>query len=247
MEEIDDDIDLRLDSKTRKILSRKLKEAMQATFSEELPVDYDFEVLVMVGILERTAEGILWSQEIELRIENQQRRRERVESLAIHIEGAIEQLKQIDTAALGFIAWRGFEEISKAEGVPNEFPSGMEAVMNAELWRESNISAMTNFALGIRKAIAELPLLPSRNEGKDTPLYALSKELSAAVMVERLFLERGLNFTISNSGLAAECLRAVYTLAELDIDRVDYWLKKARDRYDSMTSYYSRLRKLKEE
>lgn len=238
-------LELRFDAETRNQISIKLKAAW-GNLTDDFTYDLDFEVSVMVGILERTAKFILLSQEIELGIESQQRRRERIESLAANIEGAIEQLKRIDTAALGFIAWRGFEEISKAEGVPNEFPSGMKAVLNAELWRESNIPAMTNFALGIRKAIAELPLPPIRTEGKDTPLYALSKELSSAMMVERLFLENGLNFTISNNGLAAECLRAVYALAGLNIDRVDYWLKKARDHSDSMTSYNSRIRKREE-
>lgn len=73
-------------------------------------------------ILEGYANGIIQYQQIEP--ESQQRRRERIESLASHIEGAIEQLKQLDSAAFGFVAWSGFEEISKTEGMSNVFPSG---------------------------------------------------------------------------------------------------------------------------
>ncbi len=71
--------------------------------------------------------------------------------------------------------------------------------------------------------------------------------MSTAMAVEKLFWDEGLRFTTSNNGLAAECLRAVYQLGGLNIDRVDYWLKKAQDHFDSMTSIVTRLRKREEE
>lgn len=231
--------DLSFDDTTRGNLSEKLREAMEKTFPNRHPEYNDFEISIILRILEGYAKGIIQYQQIEP--ESQQRRRERVESLAAHIEGAIEQLKQLDSAALGFVAWRGFEEISKAEGLPNVFPSGDAATHEVYFWRKSNILAMTNFALGVRKAAAELPLHAINRPAEDLPWYALPKELSTAMAVEKLFWEEGLKFTISNNGLAAECLRAVYQLGGLNIDRVDYWLKKARDHFDSMTSIVSRL------
>jgi hypothetical protein len=233
------------DDKTRNILSEKLIEAMKKTFPDRPPEYNDFEISIILKILEGYAYGIIRYQQIEP--EGQQRRRERIESLAAHIEGAIEQLKQLDSAALGFVAWRGFEEISTAEGLPNEFPSGDAATCEVYFWRESNISAMSNFALGVRKAAAELPQHAMNTSGKDLPWWSLPKELSTAMAVEKLFWDERLEFTISNNGLAAECLRAVYQLGGLNIDRVDYWLEKARDHFDSMTSIVSRLRKCKEE
>jgi hypothetical protein len=237
--------DLSFDDTTRDNLSKKLREAMEKTFPNRHPDDNDFEISVILGILETQANAIILYKQIEP--EGQQRRRERVESLAAHIEGAIEQLKQLDSAALGFVAWRGFEEISKAEGSPNKFPSGDAATHEVFFWRESNILAMTNFALGVRKAASELPLHAINRPAKDLPRYALPKELSIAMAVERLFWEEGLEFTTSNTGLAAACLRAVYQLGGLNIDRVDYWLRGAQDHFDSMTSFVSRQRKRKEE
>lgn len=232
---------LPFDDTTRDNLSEKLRKAMEKTFPNRRPEDNDFEISVILRILEGYANGITRYQQIEP--ESQQRRRERIESLAAHIEGAIEQLKQLDSAALGFVAWRGFEEISKAEGLPNVFSSGDAATHEVYFWRESNILAMTNFALGVRKAAAELPLHAINKPAEDLPWYALPKELSTAMAVEKLFWDEGLKFTTSNNGLAAECLRAVYQLGGLNIDRVDYWLKKARDHSDSMTSIISRLAK----
>lgn len=236
---------LPFDDTTREILSEKLRKAMEKTFPNRHAEYNESEISIILKILEGHAYGITRYQQIEP--ESQQRRRERIESLAVHIEGVIEQLNRIDSAALGFVAWVGFREISEATGTPNEFPRGDAAIAKAYMWRESNISAMTHFALGVRKAAAILPQHAMNTSGKDSPWWSLPKELSAAMGVERLFYEQQLKFTISNSGLAAECLRAVYNLAGLEIDRVDYWLKKARDHFDSMTSCIARWRKCKEE
>lgn len=225
---------LRFDDLTRKNLLLKLKQALQQAHSNDHFYDVEFEVSVMLKILEGFANGILLYQKIQP--ECQQRRRERIKSLAVNIEAAIEQLKQLDTGALGFVAWRGFEEISKAKGMLNEFPNGMEAVYKADNFLFENISKMTNFSLGIRKAADELPPHPMNTSGKDFPNWAAPIQLSTALSIERLFWVQKLKFTLSNSGLAAECLRATYQLAGLKIDRVDYWLTQARDHFDSMAS-----------
>lgn len=237
--------ELRFDDTTRSNLSEKLRNAFEKSFPNRRSEENEFEMEVTLKILEGYAYGIIQYQQIEP--ESQQRRRERIESLAVHIEGAIEQLKQLDSAALGFVVWRGNEEISKAEGMPNVFPSGDAATHEVYFWRESNILTMTNFALGIRKAASELPLHAINRPAEELPWYALPKEMSTAMAVEKLFWDEGLKFTTSNNGLAAECLRAVYQLGGLNIDRVDYWLKKARDHSDSMTSCISRIRECKGE
>jgi hypothetical protein len=209
------------------------------------PDEIELEVTVTLHTLEQYASAIPLYEQIQP--ESQQRRRERIESLAAHLEGALEQLKSLDSAALGFIAWRAKDEMSKTLGTPNDFPSGLKAAIEAVSWREANISAITAFALGLRKSASELPQHSLNTSGKEYPWYSLPKELSTAMAVERLFWENGFRFTIANSGLAAECLRAVFQLGGLHIDRVDYWLKQARDHSDSMSSFNKRMQKRNEE
>ena len=64
--------------------------------------------------------------------------------------------------------------------------------------------------------------------------------------LEREFFKLKIKFIASNSSLAAECLRAIYILGGLNIDRVDYWLKQARDHYDSQMNFIDMLRKRNE-
>lgn len=209
------------------------------------PAEVEFEVTVILRTLEQYASAIPLYEQFQP--ESQQRRRERIESLAAHLEGALEQLKNLDSAALGFIAWRAKDEMSKTLGTPNDFPSGLKAAVEAVSWREANISAITAFSLGLRKSASELPQHSLNTSGKDYPWYSLPKELSTAMAVERLFWENNLSFTVSNNGFAAECLRAVFQLGGLHIDRVDYWLRQARDHSDSMSSFNKRMQKRREE
>lgn len=212
---------LRFDEHTHKRLAGLFTEAYKGR--DFFPNTTDFEVAVTLGLLEKYAEAIRELQKSQP--ERQKRRRERAESLVAHLEGAIDQLKALDDAALGYLSWRGFEEVSQVRGEPNEFPEGIEACIKAFQWRETNIDALATFALGMRKAIDDLPQHPLNTSGKGYPLYAVPTELSIAMRIENLFSRQKLNFSVSDSGLAAECLRAVYQLGGLDIDRVDHWLK----------------------
>lgn len=235
---------LRFDDITRNRLSALLRDALLKGGCFH-PDEIEFELGVMLGIMENYARAIPKYQELEP--ESQQRRRERIESLAAHIDGAIEQLIKLDDAALGFAAWKGFEEVSNADGLPNIFPDCFATIQEAYLWRKKNVHAMTAFSLGVRKAAVELPQHSMNTSGKDSPWYLLPTELSTAMAIERLFLENTIKFTVSNSGLAAECLRAVYALGGMNIDRVDYWLKRARDHFDSNHNLVERLRKRTDE
>lgn len=230
---------LRFDEATRKRLSDLFTAAYKGR--DFFPDTIEFEVEVTLGLLERYAAVIPEFQKFQP--EAQKRRRDRAESLAIHLEGVIEQLKQLDDAALGFLARRGFEEVSELSGQPVEFPDGIQACIEAFQWREDNIQALTAFAFGVRKALNDLPQHPLNTSGKDYPMYAVPKELFIAMSIEDLFWRQKLNFTTSDSGFAAECLRAVYQLGGLDIDRVDYWLKQARDHEDSAANFEKRRQK----
>ena len=201
----EDEPPLRFDKTTRERLTKLFSEAYKGR--DFFPNTMEFEIRVTLGILEGYAAALPKRQKIQP--EAQKRRRERAESLASHLEGAIEQLKLLDDAALGFLARRGFEEVSELSGQPIEFPDGMQACIEAYQWREDNIQALTAFAFGVRKAVYDLPQHPLNTSGQGYPRYAVPKELSTALGIEGLFWRQKLNFTTSNSGFAAECLEVL--------------------------------------
>lgn len=244
----DDDSDcginerLRFDRETRIRLSQKLHKAIAQQGRLKRPDDIEFETDVLIGCMEGFAEFIPSIK--QLLPEKQQRRQERINSLASHVEGIVDQLKEIDSAALCYSLYSGLNEVAKKDNLPDSIKYDWDFMLEVEsIKNNENLGVLTAFALGLRKAARELPKHSLNASGKDYPWYAQGAELGTALALERLLFQNGIKFISSNSSLAAECLRAIYILGGLDIDRVDYWLKQAIDHYDSSINIHKRLQK----
>lgn len=235
---------LEFDSVTKEMLYKRLFSALKDQYTDQSSLDDT--VVVIIGSMCGFAEYIVGLE--KSKPERQQRRQERINSLATHMEGIIEQIKALDSPALGYAIYRGYDEISKDGDIPNPFEPGLDSILQAEITQDSkNIEILTKFALGMRKAVRDLPKHSLNTSGKDYSMYSQNVQLGPALALEDLFFRTGVKFTTSNSGLAAECLRAIYNLAGLDIDRVDYWLKRALDHPDSMKSFSEKMQKRAEE
>lgn len=226
-------------------LSQQAKERLLGKYRKARSNAVHDDSTLFISRIENTADYLIALQ--ELQPESQQRRRERLTSIANHLDAALDQIKQLDSAALGFAVWRGFEELATSKGESNTFPSGMKGVEIAYSFREENLNHLATAALGIRKAAEELPPHSMNSSGKDYPWWSLPVELAAAMSIERIFWEYQLEFTVSDSGFAADCLREVYGLSGMQIDRVSYWLKNAKEHHDSMFNVMQRLQKPPEE
>jgi len=233
---------LRFGKETRVRLSEKLHKAIVQQDRLKRPNDIEFEIDVLIGCMEGFAEFIPSIK--RLLPEKQQRRQERINSLASHVEGIIDQLKEIDSAALCYSIYSGINETAKKDNLPNLIEYGSDFMFKVEAIKDNeNLEDLAAFALGLRKAARELPKHSLNASGKDYPWYAQGAELGVALGLERLFFQNKIKFIASNSSLAAECLRAIYILGGLDIDRVDYWLKQAIEHYDSSVNLHKRFQK----
>jgi hypothetical protein len=54
--------------------------------------------------------------------------------------------------------------------------------------------------------------------------------------------EHQLPFDASEKGFAAQCMRAMFDLADINVEKVGYWIKKAIDHPDSDTRWLQGLR-----
>lgn len=236
----DQDFSLRFDASTKTRLKRKLSSSITLREPFSRDCDIEFEVNVIIKIMEGLAESIPAVE--RMKPEKHQRRQERINSLASHLDGIIEQIKALDTPALTYVLHSAGEEATGSDQDHSLMAYYAETLKDSDEIRE-----LKAFSLGLRKASKELPKHSLNQSGKNLPWYALGAELGTALALEKLFFENGIKFTTSNTGLAGECLSAIYTLGGLNIDRVDYWLKQAKDHHDSMTSIMKRSQKSHEE
>lgn len=218
---------LQFDHFLRKKLQNEFAEKFQKAHPDYRLQDVDLEAGVFIGTLEGYATGIPGFQRISP--PEQKRRREKVRALAVALENLHKAIQAVDSAALGFATYRGFEEVeAKSIGV-NPLRPGMDAVLSAASVRVEILQELAAFSSGVRMASKELP----PND--------FNFMLCTALAVERTFFESGISFTVSDSGFAAQCLRAVFQLGGLKDGRMDYWLTLARDSDESMGALIKRI------
>lgn len=155
----------------------------------------------------------------------QQKRRETIQSMQSSLLSFIDQFSRLDSAASGFLFLRGIEEVSKTTGEQNPFPEDIRTSLFVHNHKDQFIKELSAFQIGMLKAVKELPV------SQDKPI-----ELRIALWIERLFWERGIQFTTSETGFASECLRFTLAMGEIDKDRVGHWLAKASKDKESMTA-----------
>ena len=189
---------------------------------------------LFVSILEGFAESYHWFGKVMP--EKQERRRERLLSIANHLESIVDQLNRLDDAASEYACFLSFNELVKLENPDHVTPDywALDDMVACASFIESMPQTLTAFANGIKAAEKTLPLHSYNTSGKDANWYLAPPQLGTAIALERKFWEFGLKYTVTNTGLAAKCLQAIYSHAGIEVERVDYWLKQARDHKDSM-------------
>ncbi|TXI35671.1 MAG: hypothetical protein E6Q59_10505 [Nitrosomonas sp.] len=218
-----------LDTETRLLLTKKLNRAIASQDKYLSEKEIQSEVNKFIDSVELISNSIGFYR--KFRIDKQQRRKERLESIANHLDGIIDQIKALDRNAIIYASmtvWKNpppriekcssLEISNQAENTAFDIASGDSVI----------IKELSAYAFNVREAARTLPKCIG-----DKPMAAnyersLEKpELGMAVELENLFHKYRIKFTITNTGLAADCLRAIYCLSGLGIDRVDYWLKRA--------------------
>jgi hypothetical protein len=225
---------LRFDDYTRQKLSEEFRRKITGRNYSDYHSENSSEVFL--AILEGYAAAIpIFAK---YKPPKQEIRKELLASLSLHLSESIDKIKKIDDAALGYALWCGFEQMAKLGNEENPLAAGMAACFEAEILRETYIKDLEAFQLGVQKAAKNLPLHSLNTSGDDCEWYSMPTELSTATAIEKLFIDNGLDFTLSESGFSAACLRAVFALGGLNIDRVSYWLKKAKNHKNSWSNFY---------
>ena len=233
---------LSFDKETRSILFEKLHNAFSLHSRLKQSQNISREVDEFIDCLECIADSIGFYRKYG--VEKQQRRRERIESIANHLDGIIDQLKHLDRSAIEYVlmfVWNNPPDhidkcppemqihlANRAENTAFDIVAG-KTVMDELL----------TYSLNIRNAAKTLPKclgdLPSLSRYERSPFYP---QLGMSIELENLFYKYKIKFTVTNTGLAADCLREIYNLAGLQIDRVVYWLKSARESERSSKNCY---------
>jgi len=227
----DDPDDLFFDNETRSKLYVKLHKAIVSQGNRNGSGNVESLVNKMIDQMEMCYGYYTFHEKWSP--ETQQRRRERIESIANHLDGIIDQLKKLDLEAINYILMSAYRNPPAYIGKysPEELVILANRAENTA-WNifhgESVMNDLLSYAINFREAARTLP-----RHRLDSP------ELGMAVELECLFHEYGVMFSVTNTGLAADCLREIYKLASLEIDRVDYWLKRAREsKYSSKNRFY---------
>lgn len=231
---------LKFDQLTKESLLARLKKAFEKSENKHDSVGRS-ELLISI------LEGFSESYHVfdQFKPEPQERRRDRLISIANHLKGIVDQLRMLDGAAAEYACFLSFNELLKLEKPDHVTPDTwtFDDMVACASFNDSLPETLTAFENGIRAAEKALPLHSYNTSGKYANWYSAPPQLSMALALERQFWEFGLKFTITNTGLAADCLRAIYKHTEIKadpddkFDRVDYWLKQARDHKDSMFNF----------
>ncbi len=239
----------RFDPDTRKRLAEKYKEQRRNLGADNLGDLLDEEAEVFLRILENYAHAIpLFEQHDPPKT---QKRKECVKGLSNKLSGLLDALKEIDSTALGYIAFNALK-ILEDDGTdisPALEPYTMDlehihaAIKGEELKPKLTPHKAACLAFDARKEL--IPILAAlsvaaKDASRELPVYDFDTTLKTALAVERTFWENGLPFVATDSSFAGECLREVYQLGGLQIDRVQYHLQKALDSEESMARLMAR-------
>lgn len=226
----------KFDSNTREELRGLFVSALRKTHPKCRDEDADREAMVFVGCLEGISEYPGLVRQISAQ-EAEQRRKERVEAFANALDKLIDAGLGMDDTALGYAIWRGMSEVLKADDFDDEDRShherlkGFPSTLEAYEIQHDYAKRLRDFALGVRKAIKEMPSLDKE-----------SFEEKTAIFIEDYLGRVRIPFSTSDTGLAGKAFLAVMELAGKQMDRATYWLGKASKSERSWKRFIERIK-----
>lgn len=217
---------LHFDSYARAELVRLYRVHRDPTFrgtEEDRELDADH----FIAALELCADGMRDLDEIEP--PPQDERRERLRRLGAALARVQSALADVDSNALSY-AIHHVEKAVASEGWTPIAGDPVSAFVVAGHVRDfSNANLLKKASDAVHTAAESLPLMDRQ---------AYDGRLRSTLYLEEVFFERGLPFEAKETGLAAECLRAAFELANpgKTLDRPKHTLQKAMAHPDSLTS-----------
>jgi hypothetical protein len=191
---------------------------------------WSHEATVFVRIIESWAASIELLQAITP--PNQKTRIRSLNSVANALAKLDQALGTLDSGALGHLYAKVAEAMMEAGSLPSE------AANRSGSLRQSPALVVAEAGEGrkvLRTVIAAL-VNATKSAAGDLPTFdhvENDPKLGVVRQLERLMREHQLPFEASETGFAAQCVRAMFDLADVNVEKVGYWIKKAIDHPDS--------------
>jgi hypothetical protein len=216
------------------------REKLEAEF-KKVASGFDVDDLAdtFVSTIERYAKTAL---EFDARPLERQKQRERdIESVSVALRRLNEALSRLDSAALGHWYGHVVDALAKAGFEASPSDNQMVSMLNNPLRAMVEGGEMRAQMSAMLDVITEA----TTKSGSCLPKHDHAENdgrLKTALALERLILENRIAFEATETGFAAVCLRAIFDLAGIDVDRVSYWLKKAAEHPESFGKFIEKLR-----
>lgn len=226
---------LRFDDLTRNLIMNKyIDERIKVLPDPQKWIDHGGhlrEAESFVSCLERMA-AIPYSP-----LENQKKRKEKIEAFSNALFDLIEYGLKADDSSIAYVIGCGLTEAyaqSECSDLDRSevawFNSGCIQEMVYDLQHKYK-PMLSAFELGVRKSIKDLPALDK----------SYINEHKTAAWIEDYLGRMNIPFSTSDTGLAGTAFLATMELMGNDVQRAQYWLKKAKDG-DSWVSFIKRMR-----
>lgn len=193
---------------------------------ENYPPGWEHQATVFVNLLESWGNSIREFQAIEP--PDQKARKQAFTSVANAVEKLDQALSSMDSEALGWWYSHVVDKVSPL-GVQVSREDGQVVAMREERlrrvveageWRQQFRLIAGAVVEATKEAADTLP----KHEHVESDV-----RLGKALALERQMIENQLPFEATETSYAAKCLRAMFDLASLDVEKVSYWLRKAKD------------------
>ena len=195
------------------------------------------------SVFVRIIEG--WAASIELfkaiAPPDQKARTRSLNSVANALTKLDQALAMLDSGALGYLYANVAEALATAGFHSDEADNRLVSLM------ENPALAVAEAGEGrkiLRTVIAEV-VEATNSASKDLPTFdhiENDPRLGVVRQLERLMREHQLPFEANETGFAAQCVREMFDLADVEVEKVGYWIKKAIDHPDSDARWLQSMR-----
>lgn len=232
--------ELQFTKEQRAELKRAYLRARPPRSGQILGVDNnEFEADVFVRTVEEWAKAIGLFEAITP--DNQKERKRAMESVKASLTKLDQALAELDSSALGYWYGHVVDALAKSVTQVSETENRLSSMLDNPLRAAVEAGEFRQELREILKVVVE-----ATTAATDTlPKYDHTENdvrLKTAMRLERLIIEHGIPFNSSETGFAAICLRMMFELAGVEVEKVSYWLKKAEDHPDSYARFLQRLR-----
>lgn len=203
------------------------------------PPGWEFDAKVFARMVEGWGESVgAWEA---LTPETQKNRRRTIEQIGAAILKLDQLLDELDSESMGFLYGHVVDALAVSGVQVSEADNRMASMLNHHLRRVVE-GGEARLAL---RGIAAMMVDATTGAANDLPKHDFTESdvrLVLARRLERRMLENMLPFEASETSFAAQCMRAMFELGGLNVEKVSYWIKKAIDHPDSWARFLQKTR-----